>query len=237
MTVFDDLFAVQEHDTRADQVRHRLAHLPERAARVAHLDAAATFERETDELRSQRDAIARDQRRLEDEVASVEAKAAEVDKTLYSGTITAPKELQAFQDDIASLKRRQGQLEDEIIELMEQIEPLDEQLASRAEERARSVTEGARLEAALVEVEAELVVEQRQLDAERAALVSAIPADLLAEYDTLRSQLGGVAIARLVGSNCGGCHLTLSAVALDTIGHQSSDVRAYCEECGRLLVH
>ena len=43
-------------------------------------------------------------------------------------------------------------------------------------------------------------------------------------------------MARLVGTNCGGCHLTLSAVELDRIRHQPGDAVVLCEECGRLLV-
>ena len=237
MTAMDDLLVVQEHDTRADQVRHRLANLPERAARDVHLAEVERFDAATADTQAQRDAIGREQRRLEDEVATIEAKIADLDRTLYSGTVTAPKELQAFQDDIASLKRRQTQLEYEVIELMEQIEPLDEQLSQRASQRIALDEQGKALDAALAEVEADLTAEQQTLEGERAGLVAEIPADLLAEYERLRSQLGGVAIARLVGTNCGGCHLTLSAVALDQIRHLAPDQPAHCEECGRLLVH
>jgi uncharacterized protein len=53
----------------------------------------------------------------------------------------------------------------------------------------------------------------------------------------LRHDLGGIAVARLVGTNCGGCHLTLSAVELDRIRHEPGDAVVICEECGRLLVH
>ncbi len=237
MTALHDLLVVQEHDTRADQVRHRLANLAERAARDAHLAEVASFDAATADLQDRRDAIGREQRRFEDDVASIEAKIVDLDRTLYSGTVTAPKELQAFQDDIASLKRRQGQLEDEVIELMEQIEPLDEQLSTRAAQRSAMDEKATALDAALREVDADLHAEQASLDAERAGLVAAIPEDLLAEYSRLRSQLGGVAVARLVGANCGGCHLTLSAVAIDQIRHLPADTPAHCEECGRLLVH
>ena len=237
MTVFDELLVVQEHDTEADQARYRLTHLPERAARDKHLADVVAFDAATAEVQAERDRLGRDQRRIEDEVAGVEEKIKEVDATLYSGTVTAPRELQAFQDDIASLKRRQGQLEDSVIELMEQVEPLDEQLRERDAIRVQMDATGGQLEAALAEVEADLVATVARLDAERAELVAPIPPDLLAEYDKLRSQFGGIAVARLVGTNCGGCHLTLSSVALDTIRHASPDARAYCEECGRLLVH
>ena len=68
------------------------------------------------------------------------------------------------------------------------------------------------------------------------AVAASIPQDLLDRYDKLRRQFDGVAIAPLVGSSCGGCHLTLSAMEVDRIKHQPPDALIYCEECGRILV-
>lgn len=236
MTVFEDLLVVQEHDTEADQLRYRLSHLPEREARDLHLADAVAFDAVTGDLRAQRDTLGREQRRIEDEVALLEEKIAEVNKTLYSGTVTAPRELQAFQDDIASLERRKSRLEDSVLELMEQIEPIDVELEARQGQRQVMDQVGGQLEAALAEVEATLIANLTRVDAERAKLVVPLPEALVTEYDRLRTQLGGVAVARLVGSNCGGCHLTLSHMALDSLRHEPADARVYCEECGRLLV-
>ena len=44
----------------------------------------------------------------------------------------------------------------------------------------------------------------------RAALVARLDDAAIARYDRLRARLGGVAVARLEGSRCGGCHLDLS---------------------------
>lgn len=232
----EPLLDVQEHDTAADQLRHRRAHLPVRAEIESTRTEIADHERTTAATVATRDELARGQRRIEDEVALVEAKVAEVDSTLYGGTVTSPRELQALQDDLDSLRRRQRQLEDQVIEVMEQIEPIDADLAAR--EVARSA-----LEARLVALEADLAAAEAAIDAElevvvaeRAVKVAGIDPALLASYESLRGQLGGVAVARLVGTNCGGCHLTLSAVELDRIRHLPPDSAAHCEECGRILV-
>ena len=63
-----------------------------------------------------------------------------------------------------------------------------------------------------------------------------MPDELWPEYDALRSQLGGVAVARLAGATCQGCHLALSAVEVDRIRKLPVDEPVHCEECGRLLV-
>ena len=69
-----------------------------------------------------------------------------------------------------------------------------------------------------------------------AAAADGVDAELLATYEGLRGELGGIAVARLVGSVCGGCHLGLSAVEVDRIKKQPPDALVRCDECGRLLV-
>jgi predicted nucleic acid-binding Zn-ribbon protein len=236
MTVFEQLLQVQAHDTHLDQLRHRRDTLPERAALDERQQAIADFDARTAAVQEQRDAVGRDQKRIEDEVATIEAKAAEVDKKLYSGTITSPRELQGFQDDLQSLRRRQRQLEDDVLAFMEKLEPLDEELARRMVSRAELEAETEGVASALAAAEQELDVEIRSEDDERSAAAASIPQDLLDRYDKLRNQFDGVAIAPLVGSSCGGCHLTLSAMEVDRIKHQPADALIYCEECGRILV-
>ena len=118
---------------------------------------------------------------------------------------------------------------------MEQIEPLDAQLATLAASRATLDERGSGLRAQIAEEEVAIEAELEQVRRERDALAGTVDAELLAEYDDLRKRSGGIAIARLVGGSCGGCHLSLSAVDVDRIKKLAPDAPAYCEECGRLL--
>jgi len=231
------LLVVQEHDTEADQLRHRLASLPERARLDEKLAEIAALEKRAAVVGEERAAVGRDLQRLEDEVATVEARRADTDRKLYGGAVNAARELQALQDELASLKRRQDSLEDDELELMEQAEPLDAELATLAADRAARDEEATALTAALAEAEVAVAADLERVLAEREAAVDGIEAALLDEYARLRGQLGGVAIARLVGTNCGGCHLTLSSVEVDRIRKTPAGAMVHCEECGRILVH
>ncbi len=235
MSRWDALLAVQEHDTRVDQLTHRSKTLPARAELDAVMSELSRLETRVAEVDAARHELQRAQQRLEDEISTISAKATQHDKTLYGGTIGNPRELQALQDEIAALKRRVGQLEDQELELMEQIEPLDRDLDALARER-RSIDERAeQLRAQIAEDEVAIDAELRTVQAERDALVGSVDADLLAEYAELRTRAGGVAIARLVGGSCGGCHLALSAVEVDRIKKLPPEEPVHCEECGRLL--
>ena len=76
----------------------------------------------------------------------------------------------------------------------------------------------------------------RHLSAQRPKTADAVPQQLLGTYERLRARLSGVAVARLIGGRCDGCHLTLPAVELDRIRHESAGTLEYCEQCGRILV-
>jgi predicted nucleic acid-binding Zn-ribbon protein len=237
VTDLDRLLDVQDHDTRLDQLRHKRAALPERPQLADLEQAMAVLDDEVDRVAGERDALAREQKRIEDEVATVEAKAAEVHGTLYGGTVTSPRALQDLQADLESLQRRQRTLEDEVLELMEQQEAPTDELDRLSAQRGEQQQAAEQLRAAITAQEAEIDVEIDTVQAERDALAAGVADALLAEYERLRGPLGGIGVARLEGGRCLGCQLLLSAVERDRIKSLPPDALLHCEECGRLLVH
>jgi hypothetical protein len=235
MSRWDDLLAVQEHDTHVDQLVHRKAHLPSRDELAQVMTTLTALEATVGDVEARRRDLAKGQQRLEDEIASLGEKASQHDKNLYGGSIGNPRELQALQDEIAALKRRISQLEDQELELMEQIEPLDAELAGAAGQRTELDARAAALRAQIVEEEVAIDTELEEVRAERSGLAATVDPELLARYEELRPQSGGIAIARLVHGSCGGCHLHLSAVEIDRIKKLAPEAPAHCEECGRLL--
>jgi uncharacterized protein len=236
MTRWDMLLTVQEHDTHADQLVHRLQTLPVRTQLAAVERKVAVVDARIADVDSRRSDLSKSQQHLEDEITSLQARAAQADKQLYSGTTNNPRELQALQDDIASIQRRISRLEDDELEIMEASEPVDAERAALLAERSSLDDDAVRLRADLAESETDIEAELARVRQERATAAEKVPDELWPEYDRLRKQLGGVAIARLVGSTCQGCHLGLSAVEVDRIRHLSPDEPVHCEECGRLLV-
>ena len=187
-------------------------------------------------MAEQRHEVEREQKRLEDEVAAVESKAGRENDRLYSGSVTAPKELEALQAEVASLRSRQSDLEDRLLELMEAAEPLDAELEQIDAERLRLTEESARLEAVIAAAEREIEAETVASTAERDVHATAIDPNLLAEYDARRRRSGGVAVGRLQHGTCSACSLALSAVDVDQLARLPSDEIADCPECGVILV-
>ena len=230
------LLAIQDQDTVLDQLAHRRAHLPERAAREAHTAVVAEVEADRAAKAARREELAATLRRLQGEVASLEARIAELTRTLHSGAVTVPRELQALQHEQDSLRRRQDHLETEELELMEELDPLDEELAGLVGRLEELAAEGGRLDDELLGAEIRVEEEITVATDRREAAREGVDDDLLATYEGLRSRLEGVAVARLVGGVCGGCHLGLSAAEVARIKKQPPDALVTCDECGRLLV-
>jgi predicted nucleic acid-binding Zn-ribbon protein len=236
MSSLDKLLELQANDTAADQLRHRRANLPEQAELKRLAAVVADKRAALLEPHQRRSDLQREQRRLEDEIAMVTTKIASVDSQLYGSSMTSPKEAQALQADLESQNRRRSTLEDQVLELMEQIEPLDELLGAGEAAIAEVEAEAERVRTTLDEHAAELDAEAAEVAAARAPLAAGVDADLLAEYERLRPLHGGVAVARLSGPTCLGCHISLAAAEVDQLRRQPAGAIVHCPDCGCLLV-
>ena len=233
---YEQILEIQAIDRSVDQLRHRERTHPARTALAEIDERLAARDAEVAVIEEQRHELERRQKRIEDEVAGVADKRRDIDGKLYGGEVTASKDLLALQDEAEHLLVRQRGMEDEDLEIMEQLEELESELASRAGVRAgleqeRGAAE-AELDADLQEIEGEVA----ELAVRRQGLVGPANPELLARYESLRDQYDGVPLARLVDGRCDGCHIQLSAVAVDQIGRMPEDAVVTCEECGRLLV-
>ena len=162
---------------------------------------------------------------------------AERDRTrLASGSGTA-KDLQAIQHELASLARRQSELEDLELEVMERAESLATARGSpgvraRRAGRAATVARSARDWAV-----GELDGEARTVIGRRTALVPEVGEDLLALYTRIRrGSGGGIGAAELRQRRCEGCHIEFNQVDINHIVAAAQDEVLRCEECDRILV-
>ncbi|HEV2376990.1 MAG TPA: C4-type zinc ribbon domain-containing protein [Streptosporangiaceae bacterium] len=229
------LLDLAELDTELNRLEHRRRALPEAQeydkaqARDAELrDELATLEAQSSDL-------GREQAKAERDVEQVRTRI-ERDRTrLDAGQVSAARELENLQSEIASLERRQGDLEDVVLEVMERAEALSgrrDALTAEREELAGRLTElAAARDAALGDIAGQGAKASEQ----RAAIAVEVPGTLLELYDKLRAQ-HGVGAAALRRGRCEGCHLSLNTVELGQIRAAPPDEVLRCEECRRILV-
>lgn len=233
---FATLLSVQDLDTSIAQHEHRKAALPERHGLDAlHARATAT-RRRVAELNGQRDELGTRLSHLEEQSGAVLARRKALEDRLYGARGAAGRDLRAIESEVAQLAGRLDQLEDEELVVMEEQEPIDTELARHAGDLATLAGEAAELSARVAEIDRTIDTELAELVARRTAAAARLPDDLFRRYEDLRSHLGGLGAARLVGDRCGGCHLTLPSVELDRIRRLPPDAVITCDQCGRILV-
>ncbi len=237
MADLEALLVVQEHDTALDRLRHRKATLPERAVLAGTKAELAEIATPLAEAEAFRNEGSRSIARLEHEVASAGDKATAIDKMMYSGTISSPRELQNMQAEIDQLRRHQKTLEDSELELLERQETLDADFSALDGRRSKAIATAA---AAIVEIDskvAEIDIEESAEMVARSAAAAVLTPELLALYDTCRERARGVGAARLLGQTCQGCMLTIPSTEVERIRRGGLDGAVeHCDNCGAILV-
>lgn len=230
------LLDLQTVDTTLAQLNHRRQTLPQHA--------------EVARLRAGRAALASDLVAAETTISDLELEQAKAEADLdpvrerlnrnqvriANGTVADPKALSSMLEEVSHLKKRISDLEDAELEVMEQLETA---VANRETLRARIDKTDDDLTATIAERDRQLAAldaEMGGLGAERAEIAPLIPTDLLALYDKIGANHGGIGAAELRQRRCTGCQLEINAADLRAFSAAAEDEVLRCEECGRILI-
>lgn len=230
------LLELAEIDAELGRIEHRRRGLPEHAA----LERLETRDSELRDsiaaLGAHNSDLKREQTKAEADVEQVRARIERDRQRLDSGMVNSPRELENLQSEIQSLHRRQSDLEEIVLDVMERRENAQVALEEAAAEIEQLETELANVTATRDAALAELAEQSVKAGDRRMEVTSAVSADLVDLYDKLRAQHGGVGAAALRQRRCQGCNLTLNTVDLNSIRAAPNDEVLRCEECRRILV-
>jgi predicted nucleic acid-binding Zn-ribbon protein len=230
------LLDVQGLDLRADQLRHQRANLPE-LAEIAELQAGRTaLDNQARDARIVVDDLTVEQQKVDADVEQVKARRVRDRDRMDKGLITNPKDLERMQHELQSLERRIASLEDDELEVMARVEDAQRELDSLTAQVRAADERLATLATARDEKLAEIDTELGKVTAERATAAEGMPEDLMALYEKLRTQKGGVGAAALHQRRCTGCQLGIDTAELAVIKRAPSNEVIRCEECSRILV-
>lgn len=226
---------LQKLDTRLAQLAHRERTLPI-AQEVQQAQQRHTVAEEDLVLaRTALGDVDREITKAEQAVQQVVDRAARNNARLEAGQGSA-KDLQALQHELATLGRRQSELEDEQLVVMERAESLRTDVEARESAVAATQQRVEDLQRDLDQERTAIADERAQVQRERDQIAPGLGAELLALYERVRDQYGGVGAAALSQRRCGGCQLELNAADLSRIRNAPEDEVLRCEECGRILV-
>lgn len=224
-----DIADLDRRIAQAERVRSK----PSQGPRITELVAQRQDQlRELTALTGTRDDARTELTRLESDVSLVEQRRARDAERLAAATNA--KEAQALEHELASLAKRQSDLEDAELDIMGRVEEADAAVAAQQALIDTTTQEGTALTAqakADVAGATDLIA---QLGRDRVAVSATVPDDLLAEYTRRAANSAGAAL--LTRGTCEGCRIVLPGTDLNAIRRAADDAVVSCPECGCILV-
>lgn len=229
------LLDVQALDTHLAKLAHQrkthptLTALAELTARAEDLTRAKTAaEVRVSDTR-------RELTKAETDVEQVTTRAARNQQRLDAGA-GSPKDLQALGHELESLAKRQSDLEEVELEVMERMERAEKEAAAVTDQLEALQADVARTEAERDEALAGLDAEIAETQTKRDAAAEGIDSGLLALYERIRTQTGGLAAVALRGTATEGVQVPLSLTEQDAIASAGPDEVIRSEDYGYILV-
>ena len=227
-----DLLDMQEVDLTIDRLVHQRQTLPELAS---YQQAAGRRER-LEATRAEKGANLRglelDLDKAEGELELVEIKLKESETRLFAGGMSA-RETEQKRLEVQSLRGQQGALEDRVLGLIDQVDPVKSEVGRIDAQLTLVQREVAGFEEVIAEAWRQIDAGIRRQEESKKEIARTIPSELLDLYEQLRKSKDGVAVGRLSGGVCGGCHLALS---LPEQAEAADWDPPRCLHCMRILV-
>jgi hypothetical protein len=228
------LLELADVDAELNRIAHRRGALPE----LTEVTAAEKA------VRERKDAVVaaetsgadldREIQRLERDVDGVRTRT-QKDRNQLAGAGIPAKQATDLQHELDTLARRQGVLEDELLEIMEQREAVQTNLDAATTELAdaeRALADaGERRDSAVADLDAAEAGRRR----DREPIAGELPAELLALYEAGRAKQG-IGAALLRARRCGACRLELDVTEVSRVRSAAPEDVLRHEECGVIMV-
>src|ERR1700722_13763016 len=223
------LVALQDKDKVLDAIQKEIDSVPPRIAAV-QADLAAEKKR-MDAAKAATVDLEKKKKTKELDVASKEEAARK-----HTGQLNELKSNDAYkamQAEIVKEKAAAGDIETEILQIMEDIDKskAEEKVLAAELKKIEDFSKGdlQKLEAELSHAKGRFA----EAKAQRDASAEPVPADLMKVFNHLRSRGKPDAVVPVVDGHCGSCQMTLSPAMIAEVAKLKS--LAVCESCQRIL--
>jgi predicted nucleic acid-binding Zn-ribbon protein len=230
MSQISNLHRLQKNDTQIDQTNLRIRQISE----IISSDQSVQIAGNTlDDANKNAEVARKKLKGLEDDLKSLQIKIEIDEASLYGGKIINPKELKSLQEEIISIKKRMGTLEDKILDVMEQTETIENSQKIAQDNLVRAQANFATRQAALLGEQSQLLKHLELMLSEQKAIYDSIPVENLAVYKQLRKLKRGIAVSSCEDGACNACGSSLRPEEIQT-AHSPEQI-TYCSSCGRIL--
>lgn len=230
------LLDLQGLDTKLLQLAHKRAGLPQIAAAQDLEVELGSIKMRLVAAQTEASDLKLNQLKAEADVEQVVSRSRRDTERLDSGAVSAAKELESLQHEIGTLAKRQVELEDIELEIMQAFENAQQAVTDLLASEIETTEKLAIVARARDDLFADINFEVNSLTNQRTDIANGLPTDLIALYDKIRADHDGIGAALIHRGSCQGCHITIDAQEIDQIRKLPVDAIARCDHCRRILV-
>lgn len=231
MSQLENLLKLEENQNLMDKLNKQLINLKKSTKLKAD---EAKYQEQLARLNQMEQAINTGKSKLKKSdytLKDYESKVKDLDKDIYSGSITNEKQLSYLTEERKRISDFLGDLETEILENMDIISDVEKEI-STIKEKISEFKDGIDLEKHQINESIKKLERAKiQLKDNITSLSKAIDDKLLEKYKRIRESKGS-SISIIQGGICGGCHITVPNYLVEDI---KKGKIANCESCNRIL--
>ena len=232
MTQAEALYHLQEFDLIIAQSQKRLAEI---AVALSNNQILIEAKNQVQTAQNTLAPLQTKTRNLELEIQSNTEKIHSTDEQLYSGRVRNPKELQEMQQEIQSLKNRNLELEDVLLDAMLNVENAQAELHQQQAALEQLTADWESDHQHLLDEQNKLQAEVEKQRQKREGALPPITPETLKVYNTLRPRKNNQPVALLIGGSCSVCRVEQDMAIIGEV--RKGQKLTYCVSCGRILVY
>jgi uncharacterized protein len=190
-------------------------------AKKREIEALTAIFSEKEKLRTEKDRFFQD-----------EGKKA-MEKRMRMNRIKNAKELQALQREIEMMRQTNGELEEELIRIMQEIDTVKAQIQAKEAEMATMQEDWLKKQKELENQIHDIDEAVSQAATRRQSIASQVAGDLISRYELIFSRRGGTAVVEVSAGICQGCFMNIPPQLWNEIIR--NDKLHLCPSCQRIV--
>ena len=158
-----------------------------------------------------------------------------MDKRMRMNRIKNIKELQALQREIEQIRQSNGEQEEELIKILEELDGIKANIKAKEEEMAQRQELWQKKQQSMHAQISGIEKAVSEASISRKRIAAQVAGDLIRRYELIFARRGGTAVVEVAGGICQGCYMNIPPQLWNEI--IKSEKVNLCPSCQRILYH
>ena len=230
MDSIKSMFDLQKIDSKLDKLNNNIQKINEELANNNNLNIA---QNNINHSTSKLSEIEKFRRQSENKLSDIHEKSTSIEKQLYDGSISNPKELEAIENSRVFLNQEKTVEENKLLKIMLYQDKFNKKLKEDSITIDKIKTQMSIKKEKFSKIKSETEIQISKLIPKKDIVKTKIQKNHLSKYKLLRETKNGLAIVKVEKNTCQGCRIALTTTQVQKI-IQLKDI-IQCKMCNRIL--